>query len=1184
MPYSYRLFPAFVRLFRNTQERWLSRNRGRCRIAHRQKAEYGFLFEVLEKRIAPAVTFALEAPAPFDEGNTGTSDVIFTVTRSGDLTETVTVDYTTVNGTAIAGTDYQAVSGTLTFGPNVTSQPIAVPIIGNVDDQADRGFTVALSNPIKSFGLTPQTVYTVGPVPFSVAEADFNGDSRLDIAVSNYGNDRVSVLVNTTVPGSYVPSFADQQTFLTQSGPTGVIADDLNLDGKPDLIVANNAQPSLTVRMNTTVAGASTVTFTPNRNVSVSGMPQAIAVADINGDGRNDMVVTLSNASKVEVFLNVTPANATTPTFIGMTTFNVGGNPRSVTTADFNADGRPDLAVANHDSETVSVLLNTTPIGATTPSFATQVSYQTGPQPHTVAAGDLDGDGKPDLVVSSFSTEFVSVLLNATVTGAAAPDFVPRFEFEVDSGNRGVSLGYLNDDNRLDIVSTNNNAFTISVLLNETTTPGVPLFATQLPFAVGNAPIAAGLGDLNNDGWADVAVPNRGATTTSVLFNTIADVSISGSPAEATIVDDDSPNVTLSITPNPLAEASDTATITATLSSPTESNVTVELDFTGTAVRPDDYTRSGTQIIILSGETSGSITVTAIQDGLNEFNETIVVDIADVTNGIESGMQQVTATIVDDDLPVLSPIGNRSLEELSLLSIVVTSDNDGLPPGALTYSAAVLPLGATFDSVTHEFRWTPAEDQGPGTYNITFTISDGAAFDSETIQITVEEILQAPEFASIGDRTVNEGSLLTFTVTATDTDIPASTLTYAAYDLPNGATFDPDTRVFSWTPSEEQGPGTYLVTFTADDGTGTATAVVEITVNEVNQPPVWETIGDRTGVTGIPLSFTVAANDSDLNPLTYSASGLPQGATFDPATQTFDWTPGDSQSPGPYSVTFTVTDGQVSRSETISITVLHAVRMYRAYNPNADYHFFTTSLEEFDNAVAHGYRDETTGRAGFKVLETEGNGSTAIFRLYNLQTGRHYYTASAAERDYLVSIVPPPASGPDTRTSGWRYEKVEGFIYTDEAPGTTEIFRLYNNNSGVHLYTEDANYKDAVLEMFPGIWEQHTSFGFAYPVPASTTAAARVAAASADAQPPVIELNSGDEMEDDNPRKDVAIHPDSRATPASEFHATVFDKKSSVGTSFDLAKSGSLLNDDRTEPVDLDSVFADVLNFDEWKV
>lgn len=158
------------------------------------------------------------------------------------------------------------------------------------------------------------------------------------------------------------------------------------------------------------------------------------------------------------------------------------------------------------------------------------------------------------------------------------------------------------------------------------------------------------------------------------------------------------------------------------------------------------------------------------------------------------------------------------------------------------------------------------------------------------------------------------------------------------------------------------------------------------------------------------------------------------------------------------------------------------VRMYRAYNPTADYHFFTTSAGEFSNAVAHGYRDETTGRPGFAVLAAQAAGSTAIHRMYNPNSGRHYYTLGDGERSFLVS-------------QGWRYEKDEGFMYPTQVAGTTEVYRLYNRLSGTHLFTEDASQKNAILTQLSFAWTQHTSLGFAFAASAAATAAEPQAAA-----------------------------------------------------------------------------------------
>ncbi len=199
---------------------------------------------------------------------------------------------------------------------------------------------------------------------------------------------------------------------------------------------------------------------------------------------------------------------------------------------------------------------------------------------------------------------------------------------------------------------------------------------------------------------------------------------------------------------------------------------------------------------------------------------------------------------------------------------------------------------------------------------------------------------------------------------------------------------------------------------------------------------------------------------------------------------------------------------------------LQKVRFIRSYNPNADYHFFTTSTPEFSNALTAGYKDETTNQAGFALSFNPVPGGVAISRLYNVQTGRHYYTTSTGERDFLVSLI--PVNHPDFGKVGWRYELDEPFVYPVQVPGTTEIFRLYNNNSGVHLYTESAAQKDAILAAFPGIWVQHSSLGFAFIDPARSfvpngpffaTAAASSAAATSASATAAVTVSSGTSSE-----------------------------------------------------------------------
>lgn len=165
-----------------------------------------------------------------------------------------------------------------------------------------------------------------------------------------------------------------------------------------------------------------------------------------------------------------------------------------------------------------------------------------------------------------------------------------------------------------------------------------------------------------------------------------------------------------------------------------------------------------------------------------------------------------------------------------------------------------------------------------------------------------------PILSAIGNKTVNEGQALSFTVSATDPNGDA--LTYAATNLPTGATFNPTTHVFSWTPSYGQAGNYNNVEFTvSDNGTPMMLALedITITVGHVNRAPVFAPVGPQQVLEHSPLSFTVSATDPDSDPVILSVTGLPSGATFNASTGVFNWTPGHPQA-GNYVVTFKATD------------------------------------------------------------------------------------------------------------------------------------------------------------------------------------------------------------------------------------------------------------------------------------
>ncbi|MEK6567159.1 MAG: putative Ig domain-containing protein, partial [Candidatus Omnitrophota bacterium] len=238
---------------------------------------------------------------------------------------------------------------------------------------------------------------------------------------------------------------------------------------------------------------------------------------------------------------------------------------------------------------------------------------------------------------------------------------------------------------------------------------------------------------------------------------------------------------------------------------------------------------------------------------------------------------------------------------------------------SLTYSSSNLPTGASFNTSTGVFNWTPGYDQAATYSGVRFSVSDASLTDSEDITITVSNTNRPPALASIGNKSVNENMALSFTISATDPD--SDSLTYSASGLPTGATFNASTRVFSWTPTYTQA-GSYNVTFSVNDGNGgIASETITITVSNVNRDPVLGAIGSKSVLENSALTFTLSATDPDSDSLTYSSSNLPSGAAFNTSTGVFSWTPGLAQAGSYPGVRFTVTDGNLSDSEDIAITV-----------------------------------------------------------------------------------------------------------------------------------------------------------------------------------------------------------------------------------------------------------------------
>ncbi len=305
-------------------------------------------------------------------------------------------------------------TGTGSFGAKtdftIGGQPYSVAIADlNSDGKPDLAVanantvSVLLGTGTGSFGA--KTDFETGIVPYWVAIADLNGDGNPDLVVTNYNSNTVSVLL-----GTGTGSFGANTEFAlgTQSNPAFVAIADLNGDGKPDLAVANDASNTISVLLGTGTGSFGANTDFANAN---SGDPIAVAIADLNGDGKPDLAVANMVRSAVSVLLGTG-----TGSFGASTDFASGGWPIAVAIADLNGDGRPDLALGNYYSATVSVLLNTTPCtGLLPPAVRVRVpsSLRTTPGgPNVTIPAAVSGTG-----VQRWHRNGVALLENAKFSG-----------------------------------------------------------------------------------------------------------------------------------------------------------------------------------------------------------------------------------------------------------------------------------------------------------------------------------------------------------------------------------------------------------------------------------------------------------------------------------------------------------------------------------------------------------------------------------------------------------------------------------------------------------------------------------------------------------------------------------------------------------------------------------------------
>jgi autotransporter-associated beta strand protein len=325
---------------------------------------------------------------------------------------------------------------------------------------------------------TPPVVVTaLSSTVYNVTVNGVAGSGTLALNLADNGSIR-------DVPGSplapdVAAAFQTQQTFAAGAAPQAPTLADVNGDGKRDLIVANSAGGSVSVFL-----GNGDGTFKPQQTFAASGTPASVATGDFNGDGKVDLAFGGSSAG---VLLGNGDGS-----FQAQSTFAAGTAPTALAVGDVNGDGKADIAVVNKVDAALSVLL-----GNGDGTFSPRQTFATGVQPSALAFGDLNGDGAPDLVIANSGGGGIGVLL-----GNGSGVFQQQMTFAAGANPATLALGDLDLDGKLDVAVANAGANSVSVLLGS----GNGALKPQQTFATSAAPQGIAIALLNGDRKPDLAV------------------------------------------------------------------------------------------------------------------------------------------------------------------------------------------------------------------------------------------------------------------------------------------------------------------------------------------------------------------------------------------------------------------------------------------------------------------------------------------------------------------------------------------------------------------------------------------------------------------------------------------------------------------------------------------------------